>query len=468
MPSMTTARRAKASQRQGMMSVLAMLYLVLFSTLAVGFYSAVNTAVQISRNDLKVNRAQVSAESGMQFITHALGRLNIPGSTAPEALMDEVHAQLVAQLQGTANLGVHALGYAGGVITLPSGSDNFIPLDGEGGRFRATIARDGVRLVVTVTGTADGQISRAIRLQFDIAQRASAIFDYGVASRSPISMVGNTSIQGKSNPAQGSVLSTSNRVPTITMTGNSEISGDISMTNPSAALNIGSSCRVGGYSASSPEFDNHVHFDVTEPEFPTIDTSVFEPFATNIIDRSPSDTNKTYSNLRIKANTNPTFNGNTQINGVVYIETPNKVNFNGNLTLTGVIVVENNPKGDVSNNLIEFGGNVSFRGVEELPPSYGALRDLRYAMLLAPQFKLKMRGNFGVIAGTIVASEMEFSGNAGGTIRGSVINLEDTAVSLQGNTGITIESQGSGAIPAGLTFGSRYVPLPDTYTEVMP
>ena len=52
-------RRSSAAPRRGVASVLAMLYLVIFSTLALGFYSAVTTANQLAHNDERAMMAQV-------------------------------------------------------------------------------------------------------------------------------------------------------------------------------------------------------------------------------------------------------------------------------------------------------------------------------------------------------------------------------------------------------------------------
>src|SRR5690606_14458447 len=147
-------------------------------------------------------------------------------------------------------------------------------------------------------------------------------------------------------------------------------------------------------------------------------------------------------------------------------EAPNKVSFSGNLDLHGAIVVENDPTGDITTNVIDFGGNVDFEGVNTLPASYGELRSMDGAMLLAPNFHLKMRGNFGTIGGSIVASKIEFTGNAGGIVKGTIINYDDVPMTLQGNSDIIIESEGAIQQPHGLYFGSRYVPLPGSYEEV--
>ena len=68
-------------QRQGMTAVLAMLYLVLFSSLAIGFYTATVTSAQMSSTDQQIGKAYVAAESGMDFMRYQLSRVTIPPST---------------------------------------------------------------------------------------------------------------------------------------------------------------------------------------------------------------------------------------------------------------------------------------------------------------------------------------------------------------------------------------------------
>ena len=53
--------------RKGITAVLAMLYMALFSTLALGFYAAVTTSVQVASNEQSQTRAMRAAESGIAW-----------------------------------------------------------------------------------------------------------------------------------------------------------------------------------------------------------------------------------------------------------------------------------------------------------------------------------------------------------------------------------------------------------------
>jgi hypothetical protein len=156
---------------------------------------------------------------------------------------------------------------------------------------------------------------------------------------------------------------------------------------------------------------------------------------------------------------------------VLYIQTPNNVTFSGNLTVQGAIVVENDPKGGTAGNSLTFGGNVSATSISTLPSGTtfpDAERALSNVFLLAPTFKVSFSGNFGTIGGSMIADQFSFSGNAGGTVNGSVVGLADLPMSLSGTSDIVINSTGTTAYPPGVFFGSNYAPLPDTWLEVHP
>jgi hypothetical protein len=456
-------------RRQGVTAMLSMLYLILFSALAVGFYGAVTTSVQIVGNEQRGSRAFLAAESGMEFMRFHLANLAIGPTTPLNERMDAIYDYLTRDpewaIEGTLNMGTNRVGYANGILTIPENPDAFIALDGNTG-FRATVATYGAQLIVTTVGRYTGgsgtqtvRAGRGIELKYDVAARASNIFDYGVASRSAVIMGGSTIIRGAGgNDAYGSILADTNQSPPLRMDGEAAISGDVSLTgfNP---ISVSSTSTIGG----------SVTYGVPSPDFPKVNSLIFEPYATRIIDSaSPSGT---FENIRIKAGTNPNFSANTVIRGVVYVETPNQVVFAGGANITGVIVQQHEPLYDSTVNSISFRGEVRLNGVDQLPdqPQFQGLKELTGSAILAPNFALEFRGNFGTVAGTIIGGNVRFTGEAGGTVRGSVINMEENrTMSLSGSATVTIESQGTGDYPAGVYFGENYVPIPGSYREVQP
>jgi hypothetical protein len=465
---MTANHQTISPQHRGFASVMAMLYVVLFSVLALGFFSAMTMSAQVARNQRNIEDAQLPVDSGLQFMRYQLGMMNIPASTPTSSLLSVVATQLGQQLNGQSNMNGDTVVLSNNTIYIPGNTAHFISLDPNLPKsFQANITQSGTFLVLTVTAQgADPTVTRTAQIQYTTAPLASAIFDYGVAAKGPIVMSGNVQIKGASNPAMGSVLSATAQSTPLTISGNGSISGDFSYTNAAGTPNYGTG-TIAGYTSTNLNFDQHVHVGVTPPPFPTIDTIAYAQYATTTFTGSTS--NRTLTNIIIPANANPTFSGNTTVKGVLYIQAPNKVSFSGNATIQGCIVVADNPTG--SSNTLTFSGNVSASSISTLPVSTtfpaGEVA-LTGAFLLAPDFAVTFSGNFGTIGGSMIANAFTFSGNAGGTIDGTLVALADTNLTLSGNSDIIIASTSTTNYPTGVSFGNNYVPLPATYVEVTP
>src|SRR6266566_2495543 len=90
--------------RSGITAVLAMLYLTLMASLALGFYSASNTAVIVSDNEQKVERTRLAAESGLDFARFNLSRVLIPPKAPITQHFSILCDQMSARLNGSGNL----------------------------------------------------------------------------------------------------------------------------------------------------------------------------------------------------------------------------------------------------------------------------------------------------------------------------------------------------------------------------
>ena len=202
--------------------------------------------------------------------------------------------------------------------------------------------------------------------------------------------------------------------------------------------------------------------------FPEVDPTVFEPFATNIVNSStPTSGNRTFTNIRIKANTNPTFSGNITIKGVVFVETPNKVQFSGNLNFTGVLVTQDAGDNVYTTNTVKFTGNTTSQGVESLPDTaeFHDLRQMPGSFLLAPGFGVSFTGNFGTVNGCMAADAFTFTGNAGGLVKGPIINYSDSIFSLTGNSSVTIDRLNTPTEPPGFSSNGSLRADNTTYAE---
>jgi len=163
--------------RRGSASVLAMLYLVLFSTLAVGFFTATTMSGQISKNEKEMELARLSADSGTTFMRLQLGAMNLPLGTNSVNLLSNVAAQLGSALNGTSNMGSSTVTISNGIIYIPSPT-SYVALDpATGSRFQATVSQlsNSTTLVLTCRGFGvSGLISSAVQLQFQ-AQRGFSV-----------------------------------------------------------------------------------------------------------------------------------------------------------------------------------------------------------------------------------------------------------------------------------------------------
>src|SRR3954451_13739685 len=89
-----TAVNRLTRKRRGLASMLAMLYLVLFSALALGFYAATTTSNEVVSNDKLIAGAQAAAESGMDFMRYQLSLVTIPSGTTATTLQSELYKDL--------------------------------------------------------------------------------------------------------------------------------------------------------------------------------------------------------------------------------------------------------------------------------------------------------------------------------------------------------------------------------------
>src|SRR4051812_17210561 len=121
--------RAHILRKRGVTAVLAMLFLVLFSTLAIGFYAATNTASQVASNDDHVARAYAAAESGMDFMRYQLANVSIPPGTASGNVITELYKDLKSQLEGTSNMSGQSVSKSDNTISIPSNPNSTISLD---------------------------------------------------------------------------------------------------------------------------------------------------------------------------------------------------------------------------------------------------------------------------------------------------------------------------------------------------
>jgi hypothetical protein len=291
-----------------------------------------------------------------------------------------------------------------------------------------------------------GNASRTVTYNLTVQRGQSILANFGIASKSAISMTGNASVAGANNPAEANLLSaTYSTTNAIQLTGNINLAGDAIVCNPLGKIRTTGNVTIGG---------NQI-IGAQEPQWPTVDITPFTPYATNV-QSGGSSASITLTNIRIPPNTNPTFSGNTTINGVIYVQSPNKVTFSGNITLTGVIVCDPPATNDLTKNQINFTGNVQSYGVDSLPTGsgYDTLRTLTGSFLLAPGYAVSFTGNSTIINGCMVANQFTFTGNSGGTIKGGILCLADTPFTMTDNSPLVIDKSTMPTNPSGIISGT--------------
>jgi len=450
-------------RRQGITSVIAMLFLVIMGAMALGFYASTITSVQTSKNQRDNEEGLLAAESGMQFMKYCLSHVSVPSGTTTDGLDDAVFAALSAQLNRTNNLRGGDIAMVNGLIQIPAGANEYIAVNDHGAKFRVTLKQVDREMRVAVTGFSGGiaRIGDGITMDFKIRQQRSPILDYGVAARGPLKLSGGI-ITG--TPAgEGSIFTASTLANPLQMSGSTVISGTVTMSNPTGTIN--GSGNIGGQSNPAAWVPPLVTNNAPVPEFPAVNPSPFVNYLVGketLITGNVSGPNLT--NIRVKAGCNAQFSGGV-INGVVLIEAPNQITFSGGCIVNGVVVVAN-PDEATSTNKLTFSGGSSIRGVESLPDvePYKALRLLTGSSLLAPTFAVTMSGGSSSFGGAVVCKSMVGSGGSGGNVAGTVIMTGNSLLTLSGGSGFSITA-GTSGIPTGVTFGGNFVARNETWAE---
>jgi len=440
--------------RKGIALLMAMIFLAILSAWAVSIYSISGANLQLAENQRRADSTRACAESGLEVIRFRLAQVSMPGTTAAPDKFNN----LVTFLQNylTANYDEPNL-----ITILP------VTLDSTAGQsFSAKISTDdpldAETIQADVTGTY-GTITRTIRVNYNFGPKPIPIFEYGLATKGSLVLSGSVEL-GTVAFDSDIYIESENNDNTLTMTGPSQIAGDVYITNDDPNVDIGNSSSIGGETGQAA-IDNHVFPGTAQTEFPVPDPTYFEHYVQNTYD--PNNVLTEYENVRIPAGTDPTFSDDVILRGIVFIETPNKVKFEGNTTITGIIVGDGDVNDNSETNRIDFLGTVDSRPVSELPDTFGEIKNETGTFIMAPGFGVSFGGNFTTLNGLIAANGVNFFGNAGGMIDGSIINYSDTTMTLSGSTDLIFKHSGTDEIPAGFDFEIILKYDPASYLEIV-
>ncbi|MCJ7544021.1 MAG: hypothetical protein MUP47_05550 [Phycisphaerae bacterium] len=454
---MNAPRHSPCPTRKAFAYILALILLAMCASLAVVWAAGAGLSLKASSNYGNAAQARLAAEGGLTFLLRTMAPVRLPGTTDPSSFPGDLCSVLGTMLNSTPNLSGQTVTVTGAAVTVPQ---IVLPY----GYFTSQLAwANPNRASLTVTGSSQ-DASRRVQILLDLVPRLPDVFDYGLASRGQIVLSGSAEIVGVNDPSEASVLSATTTGTAIALSGSAAISGDLYTTGSSATVAISGSPSVGG-SYDPNVIAQHVHFDVAQPSFPEVDIAPLAALATNVLNTS-SPSASTYSNIRIAANTNPTFGGDVVLNGVVYIEAPNIVTFAGQTTINGLIVTQDSDL-PISSCQLSFSGSAQAYGVEVLPdtPEFAAVKQMTGTFVLAPGFAVTFSGNFGSVNGSIAADQLTFTGTAEGVVRGTVLGLADLPTTVSGHVEIYVDHAAADPHPAGFVLSIALVPVPSTYLE---
>lgn len=445
--------KAKKNMRQGIVLIVSLIFVMVFSSLSFAMLTMSSRNIQIAGNQSRANRASESVLSGIEVMKYWMSGIDMPGNTPVNARFSTMLAQLTSNIE--------------------LGENNSITLDSSAEKsFYAEVTSVNNDIFkMRVTGNA-GDLQRTVEVCYSFGVRQDTVFDFGVATKGPLQLSGNIQLDGTNIAVEADVyIESENSDNALSIIGNSQIAGDVKITNPDGYATLqGGQAGIGGETGQDA-IDNHVESGVAPTDFPVPNTDHFDQYVTGItIDSSTDISNDaTYENVRIAANTNPQFSANTVFNGIVFIEQPNIVTFTGGVEINGIIVGDGDVNDNSGTNQIIFLGNVGSSSVSELPADsqFDGIREETGTFLMAPGFTASFGGSFDTLNGAIAANGINFFGNAGGTIAGSVLNYSDTPMTLSGNSDLFFNRSGITEVPAGFEPEIILHYDPASYDEVI-
>jgi hypothetical protein len=435
--------------RRGIALLAAMMFIVIFASVSIGFLALSSANAQIAQNHHLGNAAFCSAQSGHDIIRYLINGIQIAESD-PAQRMSAIYTQLQNRI-AAAGMTCIAAQYDSSTDII-SISDVSLA-DGGQKNFSVELWQNDSSdntISVRITGQ-NGQISRNISVNYTLQERGHSVFDFGIATQGPLQMSGQTSISGVNLAVESDVfIDTMTAGDSFTISNKASVEGEVHIVNPYASYSIGSDSSVGGETGTAAE--DHIHLGVDSVDFPVPDVEHFRQYATGpYVDQYTNlSSYVSLDNATIAAGTNPTFAGDMQIKGVLFIEQPNTVTFTGKATITGIIVGNSLPGTITSENNIQFSSQVSCLDVSTLEgEQFAAIRNEIGTFLIAPGFHADFTGQANIIHGVIAAAGIRFSGQAGGVINGSIINYASLPVVLEGQSELQFNRSGSAHNPAG-------------------
>ncbi|HCO95031.1 MAG TPA: hypothetical protein DIU00_13945 [Phycisphaerales bacterium] len=460
---MATIKKSVHLKRKGAVLIVAMIFVLIFSALAVSMAAMSGTNTQLASNQHKVGCALGSATSGFEVERHWLKTVAMPSSTPINKYFSTIMNTLESNMDANSITNI--------ILKKNLGTISPVTLDSSTGQTFSGLMRisDANSCVLEVFSTGGGaQITRTIKVEFDIEPYEHPIFNYGLATKGPLNYTGNPTTTGLTESWEADIyIDSSGSDTAVSVGGNTNFHGDIMIGNPDADATFGGDILIDGDQGQTA-IDNHVFIGVEPVDFPEPDTTLFGPYATGIMIDSSTDLSAAGMNIlvnaKIAAGTNPVFLKGVTIQGILLIESPNIVTFESNVDLQGIIVGEGDVTVDPATDRIDFMGNFS-SGPYPPGAEFDEIRSLVGSSIVAPGFAASFQGNFSTLEGVVAVTGVHFSGNVAAQIKGTLINYSDLPMVIEGNASMTFDRVASTKIPAGFDTLRVLTYNPSSYDE---
>ncbi len=495
---MTSIKKLICRMRAGVALLLSMIFIAVFSALAVSMAAMSGANVQLASNQHKINAALLAAQSGLDCGKYIAGTISL-GKTGYNYVTDAQALKVwldLCQYVQTSGLDGQIVGPATRFTDAAGSGDQIVtsPLNFGSANVNFTVRfyrydSDPRTIKLQSTGT-DGEVTRKIRMEMKITKDRS-VLNYAIASRGRMWLTGDTTIHGD-------VFSSWNRadIPPYNMGSDSTVLGTINTVLTLEQIQAENYQLETLDEDGNPMFDEngnriyspadeihayHEGINYGQPyqdmpgmkisdyntdcynagltSVPTSTVKVVEYFphaASNYsLPRDGSSTsftrnvyeNQTLTNALLSMNRHALFR-NCTFEGVLYINCSktstsksycNNVRFE-DCTFNGTIISNVPQPFNWKNNCLYFTGEATFNnqsGIQE-------------ATILAPHFNVNLgntnpqKSDNNVLTGAIVGGIVDVRGNA--QIYGTIVSMADTTPYSSGyvtNIGATLDDGGS-------------------------
>jgi Tfp pilus assembly protein PilX len=449
-------------KREGAVLIIAMIFVLIFSALAVSMATISGTNAQLASNHHKVDCALGSAESGLDVERYWLDTVIFPSNTPVNKYFTTIMNSLESNMDANSITNI--------ILKKPLGTISPVTLDSVTGQTFSGLMRvsDSNSYILEVFSTGGNDpITRTIKVDFNIEPYEHPIFNFGLATKGPLNYTGNPTTNGAAEAWEADIyIESSGSANALSVAGNTNFHGDIMIGNPAANASFGADVLIDGDQGQTA-IDNHVHIGVDPVDFPEPDTARFSPYATGITIDSSTDLSSIPNplvNATIAAGTDPNFPKGVNIQGILLIESPNVVTFTSNVALQGIIVGEGDVTADPATDRIDFMGNFS-SGPYPPGAEFDAIRQEEGSSIVAPGFAASFQGNFSTLEGVVALSGVTFSGNVNAMIKGTIINYSDIPMTVEGNATMNFDRADSTKVPAGFDTLRVLTYNPSSYDE---